>query len=208
MNRARAITSFLLLAALVVGSVGCKKKPPPLPPQSQAPTITPEEKPPAPATPAATTPGAEPNRPQPEPTAPTETVAAPKPAAPKPKPRKPVAKKTVPAEPEKPAGSSLAEQPRSGTAEAGTQPASSGQIASLPHDEVLHQKMNTAQLLEATESNLKVLTRSLTADEQSAVQHIRSFIQQSRDATKEGDVERAYNLAVKAHLLSDGLLKR
>ena len=30
----------------------------------------------------------------------------------------------------------------------------------------------------------------------------------SRSATKDGDYERAYNLATKAHLLSDALLKK
>ena len=40
------------------------------------------------------------------------------------------------------------------------------------------------------------------------VQHIRSYMQQARDASKDGDTERAYNLALKAHLLSDELIKR
>jgi hypothetical protein len=68
--------------------------------------------------------------------------------------------------------------------------------------------MNTAQLLDATEFNLKSLARALNADEQAMVSHIRSFEQQSRAAIAEGDTVRAYNLAMKAHLLSDELVKR
>lgn len=208
MKAGRAIT-LLALVVSITGLAGCKKKQTPLPPQTQAPTITPEEKTaPAPAQPPVTTTGAEPSRPQPEATAPPKETA-PKPTVAKPKARKPaVAKKTVPAEPEKPAPA--AEPPaRTVVPEAGTPPASSGQIvARLPHDEAIHQKMNTAQLLEATESNLRSLARALTADEQAMAQHIRSYMQQARDAVKEGDVERAYNLALKAHLLSDELVKR
>jgi hypothetical protein len=39
------------------------------------------------------------------------------------------------------------------------------------------------------------------------VTQIKAFITQSRDATKNNDQVRAYNLAVKAHLLSDALAK-
>jgi hypothetical protein len=77
----------------------------------------------------------------------------------------------------------------------------------MPHDRAIHQKLNTNQLLEATDYNLKSIARVLNADEQAMLQHIRSYMQQSRDATKDGDTERAYNLALKAHLLSDELIK-
>jgi len=84
----------------------------------------------------------------------------------------------------------------------------SGQLtASLSHDEALHQKLTTQQLLDATESNLKSISRALSADEQAMVAHIRSYMQQSTKATSDGDFERAYNLALKAHLLSDDLVK-
>ena len=92
--------------------------------------------------------------------------------------------------------------------EGGASPPPQGQLsASVSHDQALHTQMNTAQLLESTESNLKALTRALTADEQAMVQHVRGYVQQSRSATAEGDLERAYNLAMKAHLLSDELVK-
>jgi hypothetical protein len=185
---------------------GCKKKKPAVPPPAaQAPPITqpePEAKPPVPAAP-------EPNPPQPEATqpavAPAVTAPAPKP---KTKPRH-AAKKTVPPPPvEKPA-EKPAEKPPSKTVvtEGGTQPATPQLSASMPHDKVVHQKLNTNQLLEATDYNLKNIARTLNSDEEAMVQHIHSYMQQSRDATKDGDTERAYNLALKAHLLSDELIK-
>ena len=193
-------TALGVLIASVLALGGCKKKKPALPPpQAQAPTITqpqPEEQPPAPA-------ASEPNRPQPESTQPPPATGEPAPK-PIPKPRHTAKKAPPPPAAEKPA------EPPSKTVvpEGGAQPATPQLSASMPHDAAIHQKLNTAQLLEATEYNLKSITRELNADEQAMVQHIRSYIQQSRDASKDGDTERAYNLALKAHLLSDELIKR
>jgi hypothetical protein len=90
----------------------------------------------------------------------------------------------------------------------GTQPATPQLSPSIPRDQAIHQKLNTSQLLDATDYNLKSVSRALSTDEQAMVQHIRNYMQQARDASKEGDTERAYNLAMKAHLLSDELVKR
>ena len=204
MARATAI-GVLLVSVLALG--GCKKKKPAVPPpQAEAPTITqpqPEAAPPPPPV------ASEPNRPEPEPTQP-ETATAPAPA-PAPKPKKPrhstTAKKTAPppASAEKPAE----KQPsRTAVSEGGAQPATPQLSASLPPDTALHQKFNTAQLLEATDYNLKSISRTLSSDEQSMLQTIRSFMNQSRQATKDGDTDLAYRLALKAHLLSDELAKR
>ncbi len=196
--RATAV-GVLLVSVLVLG--GCKKKKPPVPaPQAQAPTITqppqPEAQPPAPV-------ASEPNRPQPQEAQPE--VSAPQEAttpAPKPRRKPHTAKKATPPPAEKPA-----EKSRTVVNEGGSQPASPQLSASIPQDTAVHQRSNTAQLLEATDYNLKSITRKLSSDEKAMVEHIRSYIQQSRDATKEGDTERAYNLALKAHLLSDELVK-
>jgi outer membrane biosynthesis protein TonB len=199
MRSARATVVGMLLASLLALG-GCKKKKAAAPPpQAQAPTIAqpaPEVQPPAP----------EPKLPQVEPTppepAPTTTTTAPAPK-PKTKPRH-AAKKVVPPPAETPAE----KQPsKTVVTEGGTQPATPQLSASMSHDKVIHQKLNTNQLLEATDYNLKNIARSLNADEQAMVQHIRSYMQQSRDAAKDGDTERAYNLALKAHLLSDELIK-
>ena len=205
MRIARATVAGILLASMLALG-GCKKKKPAVPPpQAQAPAITqpePEAKPPVPA-------ASEPNRPQPEPTqpetAPVATAPAPKP---KTKPRH-TAKKTVPPPAAEKPAETPAEKPPTKTVvtEGGTQPATPQLSASMPHDKVIHQKLNTNQLLEATDYNLKSIARALNADEQAMLQHIRSYMQQSRDATKDGDTERAYNLALKAHLLSDELIK-
>jgi outer membrane biosynthesis protein TonB len=204
MRIARAtIAGILLVSLLALG--GCKKKKPVVPPpQAQAPTVTqpePEVQPPAPV-------ASEPNRPQPE-APPLETTPAPTPAPkPKTKPRH-TAKKTIPPPAvEKPAENAAEKQPpKTVVTDGGTQPATPQLSASMPHDQAIHQKLNTNQLLEAADYNLKSVTRTLNADEQAMVQHIRSYMQQSRDATKDGDTERAYNLALKAHLLSDELIK-
>ncbi|MFI5087233.1 MAG: hypothetical protein ACHP7I_02465 [Terriglobales bacterium] len=201
MRIARATVAGILLASMLALG-GCKKKKAAVPPpQAQAPAISqpePEAQPPVPA-------ASEPNRPQPEATqpeiAPAATAPAPKP---KTKPRH-AAKKTVPP----PAVEKPAEKQPSKTVvtEGGTQPATPQLSASMPHDRAIHQKLNTNQLLEATDYNLKSISRTLNTDEQAMLQHIRSYMQQSRDAAKDGDTERAYNLALKAHLLSDELIK-
>ena len=176
------------------------------PPQAQAPAISqpePEAQPPVPAT-------SEPNRPQPEAAQPETAPAATETPAPKPKTKpRHTAKKTIPPPPAEKAAEKPAEKQPSKTVvtEGGTQPATPQLSASMSHDQAIHQKLNTNQLLEATEYNLKSIARALNADEQAMLQHIRSYMQQSRDATKDGDTERAYNLALKAHLLSDELIK-
>jgi hypothetical protein len=75
-------------------------------------------------------------------------------------------------------------------------------------DQLTRQKQTTVQLLDLTENSLKRLaSRSLSSDEQSMVTQIKAYVLQSRKATSDGDYERAYNLAQKAHLLSDALSK-
>ncbi len=206
MRMSRAILVVVLLTAML-GLSGCflKKKKPAVPqPQAQAPTVETAPQPPAPA-PAPT--ASEPNRPQPEaaPAVATTPTPTPPPAPAKPK-SKPTRTKTV--KKQAPAAPAPAPEKRVVVEQGGAKQPSGPQVsASLPHDAAIHRQLNTAQLLEATDYNLKSISRSLTADEQAMVQHIRNYMQQSREATKEGDVERAYNLAMKAHLLSDELVK-
>jgi outer membrane biosynthesis protein TonB len=199
MRAARMIAGMALLSLALMA--GCKKKAPATPPpQAQPPTATepqPEQVPPPQAEPA-------PTQPEPSTTPPAETTASePKPATPKkPAPPKPnsnkasAAKKTEPTPPRKP--------PKVVTEGGATENA--GQLsAGAPHTVVEHQRASTTQLLDSTETNLKGLTRTLNSSEQAMVQQIRNYIRQSREATTQGDNERAYNLALKAHLLSDEL---
>ena len=70
------------------------------------------------------------------------------------------------------------------------------------------QNVTTDQLLGATEENLKKLpARQLTADQQAMVNQIHQYMEQSKAATAEGDVERGHSLAMKANLLSKDLTK-
>jgi len=80
--------------------------------------------------------------------------------------------------------------------------------ADVSSQQLVQQKQTTAQLLDSTEKNLKGLNRSLNHDEKAMVNQVKSYITQSRKATSDGDFERAYNLAVKAHLLADALVKQ
>jgi hypothetical protein len=66
----------------------------------------------------------------------------------------------------------------------------------------------TADLLAATDANLKqASTRSLNSNQVETVNQIKLFMVQANAAMKAGELDRGHNLAVKAHLLSDDLVK-
>jgi len=65
----------------------------------------------------------------------------------------------------------------------------------------------TSDDINAAERNLQQTNgKKLSAAQQDLADKIRSFVAQSRDASKTGDWDRAQNLAQKAHLLSNELL--
>jgi hypothetical protein len=67
---------------------------------------------------------------------------------------------------------------------------------------------STEEITAATEENLKKLEeRQLSSNEQQTVSQIRQFMAESRQAIAAGDPERAQNLATKARLLSEELIK-
>jgi hypothetical protein len=135
-------------------------------------------------------------------TPPTEAVAAPPslplPAAPPPA--------TVTVTPPKPVA------PRR-PSEASTEPESpshppapqiSPQLS--PTDQATY-KRKTDEDTDAAEKNLQQTSgKQLNAAQQDLVGKIRSFLSQSRDASRDGDWARAQNLAQKARLLSDELI--
>jgi hypothetical protein len=201
----RRTSGTLLMLALVLGASGCKlggRKKPNIPQQAQAPTITApasndstmQPGPPPPAS-------VEPSRPLPTPGE-VASNNVPEQPAPKPQhrfPRKPPKRTVVENTPEPPTPPPVQAPPQQ-------QP---GQLtASVSHHDALQQKLDTQQLLDATENNLRSVARTLSGDEQVMVAHIRSYMQQAKNATTDGDLERAYNLALKAHLLSDELVKK
>lgn len=75
------------------------------------------------------------------------------------------------------------------------------------HNEAAQQRHATEQLLQSTDDALKTINRPLNDDERAMVDQIRNYMIQARAATTDGDFTRANNLAVKAHLLSDALVK-
>ena len=186
--------------------VGCEKKKKSLPAKTQAPTVAvvlPDELQLAEA-------------PE-EPSTPTVQVTPP-PTPPKTKPKKPAknppsnAKKTSPpvTPPSQPSPTSTQtvaslHPPKSAEADTGT---ASALVAAVPNAQVLQQKEDTARMVDTTENSLKGLTRSLSDEEKSMRTQIQSYLQQSRKATTDGDYERAFNLAKKAQLLAEALVKK
>jgi hypothetical protein len=70
------------------------------------------------------------------------------------------------------------------------------------------QERSTEELTAATKENLEKTTgRPLSASQQEMVNQIKQFMEQSKTAVAAGDLERGRNLAAKAHLLSDELIK-
>ena len=136
---------------------------------------------------------------------PAETVAAP-PALPA-SAAPPTVPVTIP--PPKPAA------PRRPTGEQATAEAGSEQAAHPPAPQISPQlspadqasyQRKTGEDTVAAEKNLQETSgKQLNATQQDLVAKIRSFLSQSRDASKDGDWVRAQNLAQKAHLLSDEL---
>jgi hypothetical protein len=77
----------------------------------------------------------------------------------------------------------------------------------LSPQQTSRQMASTNQLLATSDANLKKVSgRQLTANQQDTVKQIKSYMDQAKAAEKGGDAQRAYNLAVKANLLSAELV--
>jgi hypothetical protein len=195
----------VVMSLLLLGVSGCKKKPKPLPPTVQAPTISAplstapvEEKTlPAATTPAkpATTPDVAKAKPKPKPKPPAKKPAAPKPAE---------TEKTLPDT----TTVAKATPPRIVVQPGPATPTSDAPVVpDMSHTEEAHHRQTTEQLMLSTEANLKSLRRVLNPDERSLLQQVQLFMAQSREASESQDLVRAHNLAMKAHLLSDELVR-
>lgn len=202
-------TFLVVLMAGVLSLSGCifKKRKPPVPAQTQPPPITAPEPAPQEAQPA-TTEAQPPPPPVQEPstekaeaaakTKPKRRTTAKKPAA---KPPAATAQTPPPAQPQQQAslGGKIVIQEGGSPGQGQLSPTLTGEA---------NNKRTTQQLLDATEANLKGIKRQLTPEEQAMVAQIKDYLEQSRKATVEADLVRARNLALKAHLLSDELVKR
>lgn len=198
-SRLLALISFRILtgAALCIAllAAGCDKKPARTTPPVLVPSIESQPQPAPPSEPPPENTNATPQTPPAE----TQRHDAQKP---KPKPRKPVPRK--PAPPQQPAPP---ETPKPEPAKP-AKPGDSVQItADVPRAAVQSQKQNTEQLLRNADGNLSHINRYLSESEQGMLRQARNYIAQSNLALQGGDVERAYNLAVKANLLANELAK-
>lgn len=200
MKKSQATFKIILALAAALTLAGCKKHKPPLPPQSQPPAVIEQPPPPQPVTPEpAVTPPAE------------EPSANPKPAVPTPKPP-PVRHTRAPKRQtnggDKP-GPEIAKAtpPKIVIQETPVSPNATAAAPLTAHDEAAHNAASTAQLNESTEANLSGIKRKLSPQEQATESQIRDYLNQSAQAAKDGDVLRARNLSLKAHLLSDELAK-
>jgi hypothetical protein len=194
---------FVFLLALAAGSGCAHKKPVLVAPQQQPPTAAPEPTPtPEPAPAQTTEPQQTEQQPAPEPAEQAKTnsvktgskngqsTAAKKPANEVARNTPGKNKRIIPAdknEPPPPAGIQISPGPTPGDA--------------------ANSQASTEQLLQSAESNLNGINRQLSKDEEAMKAQIKEFISQSRKAATENDLARAHNLAVKARLLSDELVK-
>jgi outer membrane biosynthesis protein TonB len=219
MKKVAARDSILLVTLLSVSLVGGCKKKKQQPQVAQAPTIALPQTTPTVQTPpsndnSAASPANQNASQQPQQPNKTQNAQT----QPKPKPKhgtKPSAAHKTPT-PEAPADKSATGNvnttvakniPPKITIEANAQETGGAISATGPHSDDVHDKLSTDELLRTTDDNLKSIKRQLTLDEQAQVVQIRNFMAQSRAATTDSDLVRARNLALKAHLLSDELIR-
>jgi len=223
MKIVQARATFLILSAILVLS-GChKNKPVVLLPQ-QPPTTASTENPP---TQPPQNPQEQPQA-QPQPTPGQEQANADKPPAKPAKPQSRHPRHTTTTATNKPAAANSNDKPapektpadkpqevahntppRIVVQEGGSSNPGSTQIAAgSAHDDKSAHDQTTGQLLDSTDNNIRSLKRQLSADELARVAQIRDYQAQARQAVKDGDMVGAHNLAVKAHLLSEELVKQ
>jgi outer membrane biosynthesis protein TonB len=78
----------------------------------------------------------------------------------------------------------------------------------VSNEQASRQRQSTTQLLSATDANLKQISVDrLSPSQQASVSQIRKYMEQAKAAEAAGDLQRAQNLASKARLLSDDLVK-
>jgi hypothetical protein len=203
MTKLRRI-AILTICLAVITLPGCKKKPTAVavqqPPAPQV-TPTPEQTPqPAPGTQTQSQ-----GTPPPESTpSPSEAEAQPTPsdadkAKTANKPRTPAKKPTETARNNKPRIVVKPEPEPSSTP---------GVISPSISSDAGQEQSTTDQILQKTENNLNGIKRQLTPEEQGYANQIRDYMKQSREATKRNDLVGARNLAIKAQLLCDELVKK
>jgi len=197
MRLGRNLVLCCVVLVLAAG-VGCKKKKPPLPAKSTAPTLNQPTMPPVASQPTPTPPTVTAEPPQPSSNVPATTTAK----KTRIRRKKPVAPPPVTTAESNTANKPPAHKPGDTNSDSNVQIS-----AEVPPPAANLRRQQTEGLLQSAEWNLKRINRSLTDGEESMQRQVRNFITQSRLALGDGDLERAYNLATKANLLSQELAK-
>lgn len=204
MNLLRSIAGVITCATLLL-LAGCTKKPTAVAvahPSAPQATPTPEQ----PRPPAQGTQTQSQGTPPPEPT-PTPAEAEAQPTPSNTEQAKPAAKPRTPAK--KPAETARNTKPKIVVKPEPEPSSTPGQISpSISSTDASQQQSTTDQMLQRTENNLNSIKRQLSPDEQATANQIRNLMKQSREATKQNDLEAARKLAVKAQLLCDELIKQ
>jgi hypothetical protein len=176
-------------------------------------TSSPQDSPAAPATERKPEPKSESSSPAPA-AAPSTGPTSPESTAKKPESQKPAAqtKKSSKKRHPKPAASTPA--PDSAAPEkkvvrnGGTVDPVVQLAPGMSPEQATSQRQNTSQLLAASDANLKqISSRQLNSTQQDSISQIRKYMEQAKTAEQAGDLDRARNLASKALLLSDDLVK-
>ncbi|HET7442397.1 MAG TPA: hypothetical protein VFJ47_13930 [Terriglobales bacterium] len=123
-------------------------------------------------------------------------------------PNAPAPPKPSPTVTSKPQNGGTASSKRRVIREGGTGDANAMLAPSMTAEQASRQRENTTRLLNSADTNLQKITgRQLNPDKQAAVDQIRTYMQQAKDALSRGDLQRSHNLALKANLLSEDLAR-
>jgi hypothetical protein len=214
-----AILGLCALTTPSVAAVVFRTQPPQLSQETQppvaAPSTSPQDSPQsgAPASPSAkpAPPGAEPQS-APSATPAPEATDEPQKAKPEATAKKPESATKAPGKKRrhrKSAASNSTAAPEKKVIRNGGTADPAVQLApSMSVEQASSQRQNTTQLLAATDANLKqISSHPLNSTQQDSISQIRKYMEQAKAAEQAGDVERAYNLASKALLLSNDLVK-
>lgn len=198
------IFAALLLCSDSAWSLSVRQDP--APPETQA--HTPEQ--PATTSPAPAAPQDQPQNPAPASKAPVhEASPAPAPPVLRHRPHKAAAKTGTGTRKKMAAHKSAGEPGKVVVRNGGAKEGSAQLTPATSPAQAQHQRASTANLLAATDANLKrIAGRQLTPAQQSMVEEIHTYMRQAKAAAASADTNRAQTLAYKARLLSDELARK
>jgi hypothetical protein len=123
-------------------------------------------------------------------------------------PKHPAAKKPPATKKKKPADPGVQDPNKTVVRHGSTAEPTTQLTPGITEEQAARQRETTNQLLSSTDAALQKLDpQQLSSDQKETVAQIRKFMQQAKAADAEGDPQRSYKLALKAHLLTDALEK-